>query len=116
MTDRSNPPAPAWSGEKQASPDRKAPADKKAWPVLPSLQAYRPAFLSHDLFAGLTLAAIAVPEQMATARLGGFAPQLWPFRTSRTDPETGHSFGCRRGARRMTASGTLPFRGPKLPI
>jgi len=79
MTDRSNPPAPAWSGEKQASPDRKAPADKKAWPVLPSLQAYRPAFLSHDLFAGLTLAAIAVPEQMATARLGGFAPQTGFF-------------------------------------
>lgn len=35
--------------------------------------------LSHDLAAGLTLAAIAVPEQMATARLGGFAPQVGFF-------------------------------------
>mgnify|MGYP003299579603 CR=1 FL=1 len=26
--------------------------------------------------AGLTLAAIAIPEQMATARLGNFAPQV----------------------------------------
>ena len=29
-----------------------------------------------DLIAGLTLAAIALPEQMATARLGGFAPHI----------------------------------------
>ncbi len=29
--------------------------------------------------AGLTLAAIAIPEQMATARLGGFAPQIGFF-------------------------------------
>ncbi len=32
-----------------------------------------------DLVAGLTLAAIAIPEQMATARLGGFAPQIGFF-------------------------------------
>jgi MFS superfamily sulfate permease-like transporter len=32
--------------------------------------------LAPDLIAGLTLVAIAVPEQMATARLGGFAPQI----------------------------------------
>jgi SulP family sulfate permease len=51
----------------------------KAWPVLCSLQSYRLQFLTHDLFAGLTLAAIAVPEQMATARLGGFAPQIGFF-------------------------------------
>ena len=31
------------------------------------------------MFAGLTLAAIAIPEQMATARLGGFAPQTGFF-------------------------------------
>src|ERR1700719_1972323 len=48
----------------------------KVWPVLSSLQSYRLSFLTHDLFAGLTLAAIAIPEQMATARLGGFTPQL----------------------------------------
>jgi MFS superfamily sulfate permease-like transporter len=51
----------------------------KAWPVLSSLQSYRIQFLTHDLFAGLTLAAIAIPEQMATARLGGFAPQIGFF-------------------------------------
>src|SRR3979490_1093549 len=51
----------------------------KAWPVSRSLHAYRVQFFSHDLFAGLTLAAIAIPEQMATARLGGFSPQIGFF-------------------------------------
>jgi SulP family sulfate permease len=51
----------------------------RAWPVFRSLNAYRMQFLTHDLFAGLTLAAIAIPEQMATARLGGFAPQIGFF-------------------------------------
>lgn len=32
--------------------------------------------LGRDIVAGLTLAAITIPEQMATARLGGFEPQL----------------------------------------
>ncbi|WP_245464507.1 SulP family inorganic anion transporter, partial [Mesorhizobium sp. M8A.F.Ca.ET.021.01.1.1] len=32
-----------------------------------------------DLIAGVTLAAIAIPEQMATARLGGFAPEVGFF-------------------------------------
>ena len=54
-------------------------ATSKAWPVFRSLKGYRIQFLSHDLFAGLTLAAIAIPEQMATARLGGFAPQIGFF-------------------------------------
>jgi len=35
--------------------------------------------LRYDLVAGLTLAAIAVPEQMATARLGGFSPHIGFF-------------------------------------
>ncbi|BCG80342.1 sulfate transporter [Mesorhizobium sp. 113-3-3] len=35
--------------------------------------------LNGDLIAGLTLAAIAIPEQMATARLGGFAPEIGFF-------------------------------------
>src|SRR5512140_3907525 len=52
---------------------------RKTWPVLSSLQTYRIQFLTHDLFAGLTLAAIALPEQMATARLGVFAPQIGFF-------------------------------------
>jgi sulfate permease, SulP family len=51
----------------------------KPWPVFRSLRAYQLQFISHDLFAGLTLAAIAIPEQMATARLGGFAPQIGFF-------------------------------------
>lgn len=38
-------------------------------PLLPTLQGYQSSWLSDDVIAGLTLAAIAVPEQMATARL-----------------------------------------------
>ncbi len=41
-----------------------------------TLRGYQPAFLTADLIAGLTLAAIAIPEQMATARLGALPPQL----------------------------------------
>jgi SulP family sulfate permease len=52
---------------------------RRAWPLFRSLSGYRLQFLSRDLFAGLTLAAIAIPEQMATARLGGFAPQIGFF-------------------------------------
>jgi len=49
---------------------------KASWPLFRSLGSYRAAYLSQDLIAGLTLAAIAIPEQMATARLGGFSPQI----------------------------------------
>jgi len=49
------------------------------WPVLRSLQGYQPSYISHDLVAGLTLVAIAIPEQLATARLGGFSPQIGFF-------------------------------------
>src|SRR5476649_2556181 len=49
------------------------------WPILRSFVAYHPAFLTQDLVAGLTLAAIVIPEQMATARLGGFAPLIGFF-------------------------------------
>src|SRR5215470_6978608 len=52
---------------------------EKPWPVFRSLAAYSFAALPGDLIAGLTLAAIAIPEQMATARLGGFAPQIGFF-------------------------------------
>src|SRR5690349_14551506 len=52
---------------------------RTGWPVLASLKAYRAGALSADIVAGLTLAAIAIPEQMATARLGGFAPQIGFF-------------------------------------
>ena len=37
---------------------------------------YRPNWIGPDLLAGLTLAAIAIPEQMATARLAGLPPNL----------------------------------------
>src|SRR5262249_30011850 len=50
-----------------------------SWPIFRSLAAYQPSFLASDLIAGLTLAAIAIPEQMATARLGNFAPQIGFF-------------------------------------
>src|SRR5215472_3512949 len=52
---------------------------QRPWPLFRSLAAYRPGFLPSDLIAGLTLAAIAIPEQMATARLGGFEPQIGFF-------------------------------------
>jgi SulP family sulfate permease len=47
-----------------------------SWLIFRSLGGYHPSFLTRDLVAGLTLAAIAIPEQMATARLGGFSPQI----------------------------------------
>jgi len=50
-----------------------------AWPLFRSLASYRASSLPADLIAGLTLAAIAIPEQMATARLGGFSPQIGFF-------------------------------------
>jgi sulfate permease, SulP family len=52
---------------------------KRPWPLLRSLQGYSAASLPADLIAGLTLAAIAIPEQMATSRLGGFAPEIGFF-------------------------------------
>jgi len=50
-----------------------------SWPLFTSLASWQPAFLPADLIAGLTLAAIAIPDQMATARLGGFEPQIGFF-------------------------------------
>ena len=46
------------------------------WPLLRGFAGFRPADIPADLLAGLTLAAIAVPEQMATARLAGLPPRL----------------------------------------
>jgi sulfate permease, SulP family len=50
-----------------------------SWPLFGTLRGLTAADLNRDLAAGLTLAAIAIPEQMATARLGGFAPQIGFF-------------------------------------
>src|SRR6202049_1216687 len=66
-------------GHTSGSQDSGHAGMSNAWPVFRSLYSYRIQFLTHDLFAGLTLAAIAIPEQMATARLGGFTPQLGFF-------------------------------------
>lgn len=41
----------------------------RALPLLPTLRGYEKAWLAADTIAGLTLVAIAVPEQMATAHL-----------------------------------------------
>ena len=61
------------------SPSAKSERARVTLPVFRSLSGYRFEFIARDLFAGLTLAAIAIPEQMATARLGGFAPQIGFF-------------------------------------
>ena len=53
-----------------------AVAQVPLWPVLRSFAGWRLADLRPDLVAGLTLAAIAVPEQMATARLAGLGPEI----------------------------------------
>lgn len=50
-----------------------------SWPIFRTLRGLAAADLNRDLVAGLTLAAIAIPEQMATAKLGGFAPQIGFF-------------------------------------
>jgi MFS superfamily sulfate permease-like transporter len=47
----------------------------RTWPILPSFARWRPTTLGADAVAGLTLAAIAIPEQMATARLAGLAAE-----------------------------------------
>jgi sulfate permease, SulP family len=46
---------------------------------LPSLRGYKARFLAADFVAGLSLAAVAIPSQMATAHLGGFPPQIGFF-------------------------------------
>lgn len=52
---------------------------KPPWPIFRSFQGIGLTALRFDVIAGLTLAAIAIPEQMATARLGGFAPHIGFF-------------------------------------
>jgi len=66
-------------GTKQAMATEAADRPRHAWPIFRSLASFRPGDLPGDLIAGLTLAAIAIPEQMATARLGGFSPQIGFF-------------------------------------
>jgi len=63
----------------KSSPERGHARTEHAWPLSRSFMSYRAGYLTPDLISGLTLAAIAIPEQMATARLGGFPPQLGFF-------------------------------------
>ena len=44
-------------------------------PVLASLRGYKADWLARDAVAGAMLAAIAIPEQLATAKLAGLAPE-----------------------------------------
>src|SRR5262249_14412139 len=71
---------PQWAGhpmaKRQRAPKTPRTAPTREWPLFRSLASYRMDFLPGDLVAGLTLAAIAIPEQMATARLGHFTPQV----------------------------------------
>ncbi len=60
--------------EAMSAPSAAAPP--KPWPLLRSFAGWRWRDLGPDAVAGLTLAAIAIPEQMATARLAGFPPQI----------------------------------------
>jgi sulfate permease, SulP family len=59
----------------------KSPASsiKSAWPILQAFAGYRLSSVPADLISGLTLAAIAIPAQMATAKLAGFPPQFGFF-------------------------------------
>jgi sulfate permease, SulP family len=70
------PPSPAAA---EAHAVKNPVAKGHLWPLLRSLQGYSASFISHDLVAGLTLVAIAIPEQLATSRLGGFSPQIGFF-------------------------------------
>ena len=51
------------------------PKKRRELPVLSSLTGYQVAWLAADIIAGITLVAIAIPEQMATAQLAGMPVQ-----------------------------------------
>jgi SulP family sulfate permease len=65
--------------DKSRSADSGFAGANHRWPMFRSLASYRASFLARDLVAGLTLVAVAIPEQMATARLGGFFPEMGFF-------------------------------------
>jgi SulP family sulfate permease len=52
-----------------------AKAKRRDLPILSSLTGYQMAWLVGDIIAGITLVAIAIPEQMATAQLAGMPVQ-----------------------------------------
>ncbi len=55
-----------------ATKETSASATAPAWPIFRSFAGWRLGDLGPDVVTGVTLAAIAIPEQMATARLAGF--------------------------------------------
>jgi hypothetical protein len=55
------PTAPAGGGRRRV---------RRGW-ILPTLHGYRSSWLAADALAALTLVAVALPGQMATARLAG---------------------------------------------
>lgn len=61
------------TGERAGTPMARPPL------FLRGLRGWSGRDLSGDLFAGATLAAIAIPEQIATARLGDFSPEIGFF-------------------------------------
>ncbi len=66
--------------KRHRAPKRQPTEQRREWPLFRSLGAYRAQFLAGDVVAGLTLAAIAIPEQMATASgLGHFPAQAGLF-------------------------------------
>src|SRR5690242_1586657 len=67
------------AGSKREMAETASNNSDSQWPIFRSLRSFRASDLPGDLIAGLTLAAIAIPEQMATARLGHFPPQLGFF-------------------------------------
>src|SRR5271154_3776098 len=46
-----------------------------SWPLLRGFAGFRPGHVPIDILAGVTLAAIAIPSQIATAKLAGMPPQ-----------------------------------------
>jgi len=56
--------------------EERGDVEARDWPVLRGFSGWGWKSLGPDLVAGLTLAAIAIPEQMATARLAGFGPEI----------------------------------------
>jgi len=45
-------------------------------PLLNDLRQYQPSWLTKDLIAGLSVAAVQVPTAIAYAQLAGFSPEI----------------------------------------
>ena len=63
------------SGGHDLGSKRATSEEARDWPVLRGFAGWKLGSLGPDIIAGLTLAAVAIPEQMATARLAGFGPE-----------------------------------------